>query len=48
MLLQTHTSLLTLGLFVSDIFPLKKSLFSFLSVCLGFLEKSFYKKKKLF
>jgi len=25
-------------------FPLKKSLFSFLSVCLGFLEKTFYQK----
>jgi hypothetical protein len=28
-------------------FPLKKSLFSFLSVCFGFLEKSFYQKKSI-
>jgi len=29
------------------IFFLKKSLFSFLGVCLGFFEKSFYQKKSI-
>jgi len=34
--------------FVLDIFKIKKkSLFSFLNVCLGFLEKLFYQKKSI-